>query len=138
MFRYSVCTCKVLLLPLGHRLLEASERWELGGWGANARDVLRGGGVFIFQLGWEEQGMGSPGKPGVSSALPRAWPLPHHSSLATAPKPMGLHIPPFSSSFSCSPMSLAGSPHSCSLAPWGVPKHCQGLRNSRWLWQRGT
>lgn len=61
--------------------------------------------------------------------FPPPWPL--------LPEPKGLHIPPLSSS-SSSPMSLTGSPHSLSLAPSGVPKHCHGLGDSWWLWQRGT
>lgn len=118
--------------------MEASERWEQGGWGANARDVLQGGLSFPAGLGGPRHGELRKGWGKLSFALslapalsPAPWPQ--------LPKPMGLHIPPFSSSSSSSssPMSLAGSPHPCSLAPWGVPEHCHGLGDSRWLWQCG-
>lgn len=104
--------------------------------GAKARDVLQGDLSFPAGLGGPRHREPRKGWGKLSFALslapaslPPPWPQ--------LPEPMGLHIPPFSSSSSSSPMSLAGPSHSCSLAPWGVPKHCHGLGDSQWLWQCG-
>lgn len=127
----------MLLLPLGHRCFGSITEVGTGGWGANARDVLQGGLSFPAGLGGPRYGEPRKGWGKLSFALnlapassPPPWPQ--------LPEPMGLHISPFSSSSpSSSPMSLAGPPHSCSLAPWGVPKHSHGPGDSRWLWQCG-
>lgn len=116
--------------------MEASERWEQGGWGANARDVLQGGLSFPAGLGGPRHGGPRKGW-GKLSFAPSLAPASSPPPWPQLPEPTGLQIPPFSSSSSSSPMSFAGSPHPCSLAPWGVPKHCHGLGDSRWLWQCG-